>query len=161
MSKLSEAVDRAIAIVKTVVGHNNVYGYTPYANTEAGIKAIMVDPQTKKVALWTVMRDVTLSQDIQVRVTKDTHTIVFRGWAGLTDAGTSEQAFEDLVETLRDTFRNNRELRLDDGTDPKAFRIGPIQVRLLTTGTFAGFLVHFCELTMSLEIFPIDYDYAR
>jgi hypothetical protein len=158
MSRLADIVTRCVELLGPLVAPANAYDHTPYGNTEAKIKTIMLD-STGKVHFWAVTREATPSEDKSIPAVMDHHKLVFRAWAGLVDdGGASSAAFTEEIEAVRDAFRSNRSLKKLDGTDPKVFFCHPMQVRAQITGTFAGWLVHYAEITMEAEDYPIDFD---
>lgn len=165
MSRLADIKTRCKDLVQTIAPTANVYDYTPYGKDEKAIRDIMLDASTPPIIhFWSIVREATPSTDIAVGGSgvEDKHRLVFRGWYGLTDDGNdSSKAFTEEIEDIRRDFRSNRSLKNQsgpDGTDPKCFFCLPMQVRTQITGSFAGFLVHYAEVTMEVQDYPIDYD---
>lgn len=157
MSKIAEIKQRCVDLLAPLTNQAKLYPYTPYANTEAGVKALMLDPASR-VHMWSVIREATPAADLANPSVRDDHKLVFRGWYSLRDDGAASDAeFTEEMEGIRTAFMNNRELRLADGTDPKVFRCDPMQVRSQTTGAFAGLLVHYAEMVMVASVWPIDF----
>jgi hypothetical protein len=158
VSRVADIKARCVELLQPIVAPGKVYAYSPYGNTEAALKAVMLD-STGKIHLWAVIRESTPSEDRSIPAVEDHHKLVFRAWAGLVgDGSESEAAFTEEIEAVRDAFRSNRSLKKLDGTDPKVFFCKPMQVRTQMTGTLVGYLVHYAEVTMEAEDYPIDFD---
>lgn len=162
MNELEGILARSAEILQAADPNANVYDFTPYGNTEAALNAIMLDDSPPPmIHFWAITREATPSKDESIPAVMDFHKIVFRGWYGLTgDGKESSRAFTKLIEMIRCVFRSNRSLKTPDGNgdDPKVFFCGPMQVRVQMTGSFAGRLVHYTEITMEAQAFPIDYN---
>jgi len=157
MSVIQDVLQRCADLLIPLTNQAKLYPYTPYGNSEAALKAIMLDP-TNRIHMWSVIRESTKAEDKSIPAIYDYHTVVFRGWYSLRDDGSASGIeFTEEIESIRSSFWNNRELRKADGSDPKAYRCNPMQVRMQMTGSFAGYLVHYAEITMRADIYPIDF----
>jgi hypothetical protein len=165
MSKVADILARCKDLVQGIVPAANVYDFTPYGKDEKSIRDIMLDASTPPIIhFWAVTRESTPSDDLAVGGSgvQDKHKLVFRGWYGLNDDGElSGKAFTEEIESIRQDFRSNRSLKDasgPSGQDAKCFFCSPMQVRTQITGSFAGFLVHYAEVTMECQDYPLDYD---
>lgn len=73
------------------------------------------------------------------------HNMVIRGYYGLKDSDASEKVFQDLVETVCDTFRGKPTLngKADDSSPP--------QVDIFETRMFGTVLCHYVEIRIVVE----------
>src|SRR4030065_1596984 len=91
---------------------------------------------------WELGRKAPITED-ETSVKK--HTYFLRGVMGVQDAGATEKEFNTLIETVSNTFRNNKEL------NGAALGHDFIQVETLGTRMFGSVLCHFAELVLTVH----------
>jgi len=126
----------------------NVHARIRWGADEAKFKELFQDDG--KILGWTVTREATTATDL-VGVTIDKHAIVIRGYLSLSDADATETTFQDLVETIRDAFNQNRRLRVA-GISKAAFT-SRVSVRTVEHRMFGGYLCHYAELVLLADDF--------
>ena len=149
-------LDSVIQAIQTIMlaipDIGQVHSYIRFVTTEAGVIDKFQDPDNAgKIKAWTITRASTASDDRTTGGNRDIHSIVIRGWASLVDANDSERDFQNLVELVRQTFKTNRKL---NGT---AYFSRPMQATTVMSGAIGGFVVHYCELLLAVEIYPVDF----
>lgn len=85
-------------------------------------------------------------------VSRRIHTFLLFGIMGAEDAAGSELTFQDVIEEICDRFRDNRVLRLLDGSGAPRVRslerLRPPQVDLIELRAFGGALCHYAEIRL-------------
>jgi hypothetical protein len=160
-TSLAAVIEQVRAIMGNIAHIGQVHPYIRFANTEAGMQDKFKDPegnpyaatggQPDRIKFWSITRSSTQSVDKNVSANMDVHTLTIRGWMSLDDANNSELEFQGLVELVRQTFKGNRKL---NGT---AFYSAPMQAPSVMSGAIGGFVVHYAELTLQVQVYPIDF----
>lgn len=148
---LAAVIEQVRVILAGVPHIGQVHPYIRFVTTEAGVNDKFKDPEADRIKFWSITRSSTSSTDANVHANRDVHTLVVRGWMSLNDANNSEAEFQSLVELVRQTFKQNRKL------NGAAYYSAPMQAGTVMSGAIAGFVVHYCELALSVEIYPIDF----
>lgn len=146
---LKDIIAEVAAILATVPDIGRVHAYRRAVAAQTDIEAVFKDVVTGQIRGWEVSREATASQDMLVAGTRERHQIVVYGYMSINDAKRSEETFQELVEAVRDAFRVKRNL------NGKAFDTTPMSARTVTAAMKAGVLVHYCELTMEAQQFPV------
>jgi len=136
------------AILGAVPGIGRVHDYVRGLTTDQDFRDACIDEQTKTLLAWMITREDTGSEQDGVHSTRDKHRIVIRGYMGVSDKVESEKAFQALIETIRATFKQKRDL------NGKVYWCEPVNLRGPVMGMFRGVLVHYCELVMIAEEYP-------
>lgn len=98
---------------------------------------------------WTITRESSAEEKLsQERRNKRRHLMVIRGYRALDQDGSTEKAFQDLVETVCGALRAKELDQLPDAGVPTALLVGPPSVRIAEARTFSDFLVHYVEIIM-------------
>jgi hypothetical protein len=101
---------------------------------------------------WSITREASSERDAITEQNWREHAMVLRGYGAIGADGASETAFQDLVETLCVRLRSEQR----DQLGQQATFVGPPQVRICEPRVFAGFLVHYVEVTLRCtELVPI------
>lgn len=139
-----------VAAVKAVDGAgDNAYYYQPYVKTDAALKATFGQANGPLLG-WTVARESTAARDRTVGGVEETHLLVLRGYHAINEDGTSELAFEALVEAVRAALRSNRTLTFTAFiTNP------PPSVRTAEARMYCGVLVHYAEIALYAQEYPV------
>lgn len=75
------------------------------------------------------------------------YRLIIRGYASVDDANASSKTFDDLIETICDTFRPLTVNNLNG----KAMGSGLVQVEIVEDRMFGSVLCHYCELSLEVE----------
>jgi len=104
------------------------------------------DAATGKIKGWTITREKTIEAFTSGPGAERKHAFVIRGYLALDDTAGSEKTFQDLVETVCDTFRPKTTL------NGKVEQVeAPLQVDLVEVRLFGAVLCHYCELRQTVE----------
>jgi len=138
-------LDDIIQSVNTILGGvenvGKVYSYRRWAADEASFKALFV--ADGKILAWTITRESTASRKEDDH-REETHTLVMRGWMGVKDANDTERVFQNLVESICDTFAPLDQLSQLDTT----WFADAVQVRKVDYVRYGEYLCHYAELEM-------------
>jgi len=93
---------------------------------------------------WMITRESTREERETMPQSRRIHTFKIWGVMGHNDAQATEKTFQDLVESICDTFRSNNTL------NGQAFDSDPIQVTLIENRMFGKVLAHVAELTLNV-----------
>lgn len=142
------ALDDIIQAVETILSGvedvGNVYSYRRWAADEASFKNLFVTQGT--ILAWTITRESTETDDFE-EGSHDHHAIVIRGWMGVKDAANTERTFQNLVESIRETFQTNRTLYLANENAEFSERI---KVRKVDYVKYGEYLCHYAELELKV-----------
>ena len=94
---------------------------------------------------WVITRRSTAESNITVASNSRVHTVIIRGFLALNDADETEKKFQELIETICDEFRDDIQV---DGT---AFLSEPIQLTVQEPREFGSVIVHYAELSKTIE----------
>jgi hypothetical protein len=145
LAGMIEAVGDLLATVPGV--GTKIHKYERWGADEAAFKNLFLEGD--RILGWTITRETTTSVDHVGGTSRDTHTLIIRGYMGLQDAANTEKIFQNLLEAIRATFQPNR--RLTVGGVGYAHTSERIQVRTVDHRMFGGYLVHFAELLLRAE----------
>lgn len=98
---------------------------------------------------WSIRRERTPEgyDELGTNFGRRKYRFVIRGYMSLEDATASSNTFDDLIETVCDTFRPLTVNNLNE----KAMGSGLIQVELVQDRMFGSVLCHYCELSLEVE----------
>ena len=104
---------------------------------------------------WTVTRTRTEERALCGNQNEQVHVFVIRGYYAVDDSAATEKTFQDLIETIRTTFRTNYTLNgACETTNPEwgsmAGKSG-IQADVIEPRMFFGVLCHYCELSLGAQ----------
>lgn len=147
---LSGIITEVKGILAAVNGAGKVNAYRRAVSADVDLLAAYKDDATGMIRGWDITRESTASEDHTVGATQELHTIVMRGFMSVNDANASEKTFQDLIESVRAAFRAKRNL------NGSAIDSTPMQARTVSAATIGGVLVHYCELTIVAQEFPLS-----
>ncbi len=107
-------------------------------------------PATKAyIRGWTIRREKTPEEydELADNFGRRKYRFVIRGFASVDDANASSKTFDDLIETICDTFRPLTVNNLNG----KAMGSGLIQTEIVEDRMFGSVLCHYCELSLEVE----------
>lgn len=145
------------AAVGQVASVGVVTDYEPLATREEDFKAFFLSSALGYVQGWTVTRESTeefgLGEDgASLEQNWANHLMVTRGYRAVGSAGSTEKAFQDLVEAVRTRLRTEQKNQLGG----QAAIVGPPNARIVEARTFGGYLVHYAEITvLCREMVPV------
>ncbi|HWO88414.1 MAG TPA: hypothetical protein VNL98_04610 [Gemmatimonadales bacterium] len=144
---LAENMAAIQAILSGVAGVENVYGTVRNWQTE---KQFRDGARTASggVQFWFLTREATAAEDLGPRLTARRHTIALHGYAGVNDAASSEQSFQELIERVAGALNADRKLA------QTARHCGPPQVRAVDYRVLNGVLCHHAEIVLAVEDKP-------
>ena len=157
MSSILAAHRAALAtLLSGVDGAGLVHLEEPYAKTQAAFQALYqwANPATgeKQVRGWFLHRLRTQEQELGVGRVMNVHTWRVRGFMALLPPA-SGQAFDELIESMRDAFRADPTL----GGVAQPGPVGqPSGVQVVESGpvVFSGVLCHSAQLELKTWSFP-------
>jgi hypothetical protein len=147
---LADVINEVKAILQTVADVGMVNDYRRAVSSEADVSRLYKDVDAGEIRAWDITRETTVSNDRTVGAVEDLHLIVIRGYMSVRDADATEKTFQNLIECVRAAFRVKRNL------NGKVLDSTPMQVRTVTAATVSNVLVHYCELTLQAQDFPLS-----
>jgi hypothetical protein len=145
-----DAVIKAVnSILSTVQDVGKVFSYVPFVRSDDVFKALFKNQATSDIRAWTITRSETQSSAQAVHSDQDLHTILIRGYMAVANDKGTETTFQNLVESVRSTFRANRKLTVNAVNN--CFECQPISC-MVTHGVFAGVLCHYAELRLGERV---------
>lgn len=148
MATLAQIRAAIVAKLEGVAGIGNVHDRERYADRHSELKTLFVTGG--KVLGWVVRRVRTQEFSPAVGRYVVRHGWQIRGYMSFDDSASSETAFDDLIEDIRDAFRADEELGgliagidVDDRTGVQVEDSGPVM--------FCGALCHGCRLALTTE----------
>jgi hypothetical protein len=141
-----------VAAVSEVASIGKVNAYEPLATREEDFKTFFFDDELGYVLGWTVTREATTERDRDTEGNFATHLMVIRGYRPYGADGSTELEFQDLVETVRTRLRREQFNQFGG----VATFVGPPVVRICEPRMFAGYLVHYVEILLTVgEAVPV------
>jgi hypothetical protein len=138
--------------MESVAGIGIVNDYEPLALRQEDFERFFRPPGESVVRGWSITREASSERDAVTELNLREHAMVLRGYQGLGADGLTEKAFQDLVELLCVRLRTEQR----DQLSGEATLVAPPQVRIFEPRIFAGFLVHYVEVTLRCtELVPI------
>lgn len=135
----AQKVATAISVlIFQVSGVENIYDYMPLAKDWGSFLAQFRDGN--RVQGWTVERKSTRNEWLDSEENLWTHTMLIRGYLGLSEVDLSGKTFTGMIDDVVNKF------------DDEATLLGtveehqPANVRIQEHRTFGGALVHYCEI---------------
>jgi hypothetical protein len=134
--------------MSTISGIGTVHDYERWAISWQRFLELYAwtDPDTgeRSIRGWTLSRRAT-TEDRETSASNLTrHQIFCRGIMGLEDSSASEKTFQNLIESVRESFRP--ELYLTD----TAFVESPVEVRTVEVRMIGNVLCHYAELVFNV-----------
>ena len=140
--------EKIAAMVASVPGTGVVHSRARGAANAEQFLLLFQDPDTKTILGFEVCRE----SDSEVYDTADdstqTHSFVIRGYKGLNDENNTYDAFQTLVEAVKDRFRFDHDL---SGLQAEIGLVGALQVRVINEKVFGSILCHCAELVISVS----------
>jgi hypothetical protein len=156
------SLDTIKAAVRTIIGSvsninvNNVYTYKPNTYKSKKFKDLFINTQNQ-LNTWYITR---YSTQDEVNVLMGTsnqssvwHTLLIVGMYAINESETSENTFQDLIESVRTALRVKFTLN-GNVTESK-----PPQVKEVTDEAFGGIIVHRCVIELNVRVFE-SYTYT-
>lgn len=141
------------AAIESVTDVGVVTDFEPLATRQEHFETYFKAPALAYVQGWTITREATLERGHVTQANQSAHLMVIRGYRALSIDGSTEKAFQDLVEAVRARLRLEQRDQLGG-----VAMVDPPSVRIFQPLTFAGYLVHYVEITLrcveSLTIVP-------
>ena len=142
LSEIRSAIKTTLDAVASI---GVVTDYEPLARRQEDFERFFVNATLGLVRGWTITREASPETvRNQARVNDRRHLMVIRGYQAIGADGTTEKAFQDLVETVCDALR----VKHNDQLNTTAREIGPPSVRVLEPRVFSEYLVHYVEIAM-------------
>lgn len=133
------------ATLRAVPNIGVVHDHEPYLKTEAKLRELYVEGGL--LLGWHFRRVATREVSPAIGRAIERHAWQIRGFMAFNDAGTSEVAFDDLIEAIRDAFRADETLGGAASTiDDEA---AGIQVEDSGPVMFCGVLCHSARLALT------------
>lgn len=132
------------AAVASVASVGVVTAFEPLATRREDFETYFKHASLAYIQGWTLTRESTDEREKDTEENWATHLFVIRGYRALGTDGSTETAFQDLVEAVRARLR--REQR--DQLGGEATFVGPPSVRIIEPRTFGGYLVHYAEIAV-------------
>lgn len=148
-----------MALLKTVSGVGVVNAFEPLAANLDALKRYYLSAGSGKLRGWYVRRSATQETGEIFERGIEYSTWRIQGYIAVSDDGASEIAAQDLVESMRQVFREDRELGGLIATQSAPGSRGEIgiQLREFTTVMFCDVLCHSIKLELSTERYlPIE-----
>lgn len=144
------------SILQAVVpAGTNVHPYIRIAADDSAFKALFFDAEMQRIHGYTITRESTGVEEIDIGAAKDLHSIIIRGYMGAKDDDATETLFQAEIETVRTAFMAKRELQDVNGVR-KVFWSERIVVRQFAYSMFSGVLCHYAELLLTVKDYPIS-----
>lgn len=142
---LSEIRAEYKTILSTVPDIGVVHDYERWSADWAKFLEQFKDPATGKIRGWTITRERSPEVFGAGSSYERGHVMVLRGYMGLHDVEASEKVFQDLIETVCDTFRPKTTL------NGKVQQVeAPLQVDVVEARMLGSVLCHYCELRQTV-----------
>jgi hypothetical protein len=145
------AVRTAIAAtLLSVADIGAVHDYERYSHDLDTLKKLYYSPSHRQLRGWFIRRVATQEEGILPPRYLERVTWQIRGVMALDDAGGTEKKMDDLIEAIRDAFRNNRTLNstvMKQGALPAASPRG-MQLDDFGPVMFGGVLCHGVRLSL-------------
>jgi hypothetical protein len=138
------------AKLETVTNVGVVNDFEPHAARQEDFETYFRKPELGYILGWSITRESTTERDFVTEQNMAAHLMVIRGYRALETGGSTEKAFQDLIETVRVTLRKEQRDQLGLVNQGVVF-VGPPQVRIVEPRMFGGFLVHYCEITLVVQ----------
>ncbi len=132
------------AAMQQVAAIGVVTDYEPLATRKEEFERYFKASTLAYVLGWTITRESTDERDATTEQNWSDHLIVIRGYRPIGTAGATEKDFQDLIEAVRVRLRTEQRDQLGGA----ATFVGPPKVRIAEPRDFAGYLVHYCEITL-------------
>ena len=127
-----------------------VYDYERFAPSWEKFILLFKPAGKKYIRGWEITRVSTTEKgnsddDTATHQYREFHNMVIKGYYSTQDAEATEKIFQDLLETIRVTFRGNHTLndQAEDCSTPQAFAVG--------TRMFGNVLCHYGEIHLKVE----------
>lgn len=133
-------------ILQSVPGIGVVHDYERWSADWDKFLAQFQDPASKKILGWTITRERSAESFKTGSGYSRMYTMAIRGYMGLNDTDASEKTFQDLIETVCDTFRGKTTL---NGVVEQVE--APLQVDSIDLRQLGSVLCHHCELRQTVE----------
>lgn len=130
-------------ILEGIEGINLVYDYQRWTRDPATFQTLFKD--TDKVHFWCVSRRAVTDTRRYTEQVDDVHRIVIRGYMSLDDSAATEKTFQDLIDEVRRTLRQNYTI---SGT---AQNSGPEINTIIEHRMFGEVLCHYCEIELPVR----------
>lgn len=134
-------------IIDAVPGVENVYDSVRNWQTEQQFRA-GARTTGGSIQFWFLTRESTSASDLGPQFTARKHRIAIHGYAGVSDAAASEQAFQMLIEDVVEALGADRKLQTT------ARHSGPTSVRTVDFRVISNVLCHHAELVLDVENRP-------
>ena len=122
-----------------------VHDYERWSADWGTFLAQFKDPSTGKLLGWTITREKSPESFGAGSSYERSHVMVIRGYMGLQDVDGSEKTFQDLIETVCDTFRPKTTL------NGKVQQVeAPLQLDVVDARMLGAALCHYCELRQTV-----------
>lgn len=137
-----------VATMQTVTGLGQVHAYERFAKQDAAFRDLYKSGD--RILGWHVRRVSTRETSAVMGRYHGQIGWRIRGFMSIDDAAASEQAFDALIETLRDAVRADESLGgvVDSTLDPDSGQVG-LQLDDSGPVMFAGVLCHGCTLSLT------------
>lgn len=151
--------DAIVATLETVADIGVVHGYEPLAKSMQDLRAYYQSRGLQQLRGWYVRRIST--QEVGEIFERGVEYATWRiqGYVAVSDAGASEIETQELVESIRQAFREDRDLGGAVASQSAPSRGGEIgiQVREISTVMFCDVLCHAIRLELGTERFlPVE-----
>ena len=131
------------SLLEGISGINKVYDYQRWTADRAVYAALFKD--TDKIHFWCISRRAVTDTRRYTEQVDDVHRIVIRGYMALDDSEATEKTFQDLIDTVRQTLRQNYTIL---GT---AHNSGPEINTIIEHRVFGEVLCHYCEVELPVR----------
>lgn len=124
-----------------------VYDYERFTTDWDKFKEIFKPPGKSYIRGWTIRREKTAEELSTHEESDRDYSFKIRGYMSLKDSTATSKTFDDLIETICDTFR----ALIENDLNGKADYVGLIQVDLVEDRMFGTALCHYCELSIIIQ----------
>lgn len=136
--------DQLVIILDAVTGVENVYPYHPQQLDPANFISSFREADATDIQVWSVRRTATRNRSSETHrgqvpirsALHRYHTFILEGWYSFKAGGTTEDAFNDLLDSIMTAFDNKRSL------NNSSFQATPIDLVLVNTDVFGHVLCH-------------------
>lgn len=132
-------------ILEGVSGIGVVHDYERWANDWATFISFFKPAAQSVINGWQITRRSTREEEHAATQTYRFHTMVIHGFYSLDDSAASEKTFQDLIETICTTIRQNATL------NGAAYHALPPQVAVVEQRKFGDVLCHYGEINVLVE----------
>ena len=128
-------------ILESVPSVGTVYDYLRWDEDWKGFFNLFNSSRGWMITRVSTVEDRELAHNLNTRI----HTFQIIGFMFLKDEAASEKTFQNLIETICDTFRANPTL------NNTALDSDPLEVTLVENRIFGSIVVHYTQLTLRVK----------